>query len=677
MSEKNEKENKEKLKDENELEDEEEEKNLEKFKINYLSFPTSFPNTKLKSLCPMCTEIPNIYLSLDSENGHYVKCKSCRYCYCCSQPKAKSLEAYICIMSKIQQENIKCEIDKEKGIEKEGFFSCEKCQKWMCVECINEHIKTNKIHNYYIIQKYNKNDYHTHCVDHDLKEFDYYYTNSLMGYHVCESCEINDDYSSDYDFIRIPVELGFCYVTQLKEIIKNGVEYLDNYCKNIYDNLIKSINSDELLKKAKKIYDDFLIRNRRVLFYYQMAINAATPSIANYNLIENIGSLLNTKFEKIEIPLSKNFNKKEVDKILDFFEKNYIVGKETIKIKDIKEFTIKEISSFKNENIKEKNKKQNENEKKKNINYINIIILEDNLVCACTNDGFIHIFEIDKQSFKGKIILSEKVHENIVVGLDNFKNTKNKFVTCDEKEIKIWKIFKKNNIYNISCETTLKNLAKNEINFVLVLSNDEISYIKNENNFIKLDSFYKEKMDMKFQNCRFKGIYQIESNDEHNNLIILGQNNSILLYDIYERKNFEKIVRPIKCGCFCGKSFYYLGNDKLLIGDSDIYLVDIKQLKIEYVIKIGKAEISCFFKFKDFIFCSYGDTSNCSYWSNGIAQEKTTKFCALKKNNEKIESINIEDSFNNFGIIDSLWFDKDKLICCFYKDENIKIFQIK
>ena len=49
MSDKNEKvKNEEKLKDENELEDEEEEKNLEKFKINYLSFPTSFPNTKLK-----------------------------------------------------------------------------------------------------------------------------------------------------------------------------------------------------------------------------------------------------------------------------------------------------------------------------------------------------------------------------------------------------------------------------------------------------------------------------------------------------------------------------------------------------------------------------------------------------------------------------------------------------
>ena len=223
MSEKNEKvKNKEKIKDEKELEDEEEKKNLEKFKINYLSFPTSFPNTKLKSLCPMCPEIPNIYLSLDSENGHNVKCKSCGYCYCCSHPRSKSLEAYICIMSKIQQENIKCEIDKEKGIEKEGFFSCEKCQKWMCVECINEHIKTNKNHNYYIIQKYNKKDYHTHCAEHNLKEFDYYYTN------------------------------GFIYVSQLKEIIKNGVEYLDNYCKNIYDILIKSINSEELLKKAKK-----------------------------------------------------------------------------------------------------------------------------------------------------------------------------------------------------------------------------------------------------------------------------------------------------------------------------------------------------------------------------------------------------------------------------------------
>jgi len=36
-----------------------EKKNLEKFRINYLSFKTSLPNTKLKSLCPICSRFPD------------------------------------------------------------------------------------------------------------------------------------------------------------------------------------------------------------------------------------------------------------------------------------------------------------------------------------------------------------------------------------------------------------------------------------------------------------------------------------------------------------------------------------------------------------------------------------------------------------------------------------------
>lgn len=71
---------------------------------------------------------------------------------------------------------------------------------------------------------------------------------------------------------------------------------------------------------------------------------------------------------------------------------------------------------------------------------------------------------------------------------------------------------------------------------------------------------------------------------------------------------------------------------------------------MEYIFNIGNAEISCFLKFKDIILCCYGDTSYCSFWSSGISQEKTTKFCALKKNKEKYESILINDNFNEFGI---------------------------
>ena len=126
---------KEKIQEKEEIienEDEIQRKNYEKYRIDYLSFKTSQPNTSLKTLCPICLNIPNINLSRNSEKGHYVKCLGCRYCYCCSHPRSKTLEDYISIMVKIHQEQVNCDIHKEKGEEEEAFFSCEKCQKWMC-----------------------------------------------------------------------------------------------------------------------------------------------------------------------------------------------------------------------------------------------------------------------------------------------------------------------------------------------------------------------------------------------------------------------------------------------------------------------------------------------------------------------------------------------------------------
>ena len=683
---------KEKTKKENVEEEEDEEekrekKNLEKFRINFLSFKTSLPKTTLKSLCPLCIEIPDINLSSKDDKKLYVKCKKCRYCYCCSNPKSKTLDDYISIMAKIQQDNIKCDIHKIKGIDEEGYFSCEYCQKWMCEQCINEHIQKNNQHNYYVIRKVIKNkDMHTHCPRHNLKEYSYYVLEEFMlGFHICKDCKVGP-FNSETDVIRIPIEKGVCYINQLKEIIKKGVEYLDIYCQNIYNHLIKSIkNNPELLKIAKEIYDNFLIRNRRVLFYYQMAINAATPSIANYNLINNISALLLTKFEKINIPLTKIFNKDEIDKTLNFFEYNYIVGKEEKKMEDLNEFNIKEISTIKKKektsnkkNNIEKNKKDeddSDDSDKNKTKYIDIIVFNQGLVCACTEDGYVDIFNIDKPSFSGKYILSQKVHEKKVVALDIIKKEKNKFITCDENNIKIWKIDIINN--KLSCETTLKELSKSILQILFVLNNSNISIIDEENNFIILDSSYKKIFLIDFDYNIINGLYQIESNDENNNKLIIGGEKKIVLFNPFEKDINKIILNSINCGCFSGKSFYYMGNDKLILGKDDIYIVDIKELKLEYIINVGSAEITCFFKFNDIIICGYGDTTRCHSWTNGIACDKTTKFCGIKKNKEKYESILISNDFYEFGITNSIWIDKDKFITCFYEDNCLKIFQIK
>ena len=87
-------------------------KNFEKYRIDYLSFKTSQPNTSLKAVCPLCSKIPNINLSINSEKGHYVKCLQCRYCYCCSHPRSKTLEDYILIQAK------RYDLDNESDIEK-------------------------------------------------------------------------------------------------------------------------------------------------------------------------------------------------------------------------------------------------------------------------------------------------------------------------------------------------------------------------------------------------------------------------------------------------------------------------------------------------------------------------------------------------------------------------------
>ena len=148
-------------------------------------------------------------------------------------------------------------------------------------------------------------------------------------------------------------------------------------------------------------------------------------------------------------------------------------------------------------------------------------------------------------------------------------------------------------------------------------------------------------------------------------------------------KNLDDI-KNIKClgslriDSFSGKSIYYIGDNIVLVGGIDnIYMVDIEEVKLIQIIRISSAECTCFIKFKDMIICGYGDTSGCSFWSNGIAGSKDTKFIIIKKNGENYEYHYIEDEFYNYGITNALLIDNNKFISCFYNNDCIKIFQLK
>ena len=668
-----------------EKEEEEENKreklNLDPYRIDFLLFPSSRPNTKIKSLCPKCALVPNIGLSEKSEISHYVKCPNCRYCYCCSNPKSKTLDDYISIMVKCHSENLFCEVHKENNNKIPAFVSCELCQKWMCEDCINEHLNKEKNHQYYLIRTPYDENVHTNCPNHNFIEYKYYITEHIVyGYHICEKCNFNNSYDEDSDIIPINKEKGLCYIKQLKELIELGINYLDDYCKNLYNILIKSINKDQnLMKKAKEFYEKFLIRNRRALFFYQMAINTATPSCTNYILIENISCLLETKFDKIDLTnKGKNdlLNKEEINNILKFFEENYIVGINKKKKGDIKEFEIKEICKIeKNPNKIEKNEEESDYDKR----FVGMILLNENNICTCSKNGYINIFHLKKSSFNGEHLLSIKAHENEIITIDKIKDDSFKFVTLDNNLIKIWNynIDKNNKVTNFQCETILNKISESPMEFLYVLNESHcISYFTDDDHVIILNESYKKFFDVSFSSCNLKALYQIDSNDNNNMVFVVGGRNVIVFWDLVGKINCRG---SIKCECMSGNSIYYWKNNILLVGGIDILsIVNVSTFNYEQFIKVSRSEFSCFLNIKCGILCGIGDTENSSSFSSGIADRKSTKFFVVKNNDKgKIEYFLINDIFHERGITKALWIDEDKFICSFHYDDILKIYQIK
>ena len=77
------------------------------------------------------------------------------------------------ILKQSNLKNLKKGKKNEKNIKEPAFFSCELCQKWMCENCINEHIQKENDHQFYLIQKASEDNFQTNC----FKQTNFFITN--------------------------------------------------------------------------------------------------------------------------------------------------------------------------------------------------------------------------------------------------------------------------------------------------------------------------------------------------------------------------------------------------------------------------------------------------------------------------------------------------------------------
>ena len=270
---------------------------------------------------------------------------------------------------------------------------------------------------------------------------------------------------------------------------------------------------------------------------------------------------------------------------------NYIIGINYEQLENIKNLykihEFKELFSLKPEpdEKKEENQKDNENNK---INIIDILNLNNKIIIGAADDGIVYLFEIDNKNLKGKYILSHKAHESAIISIDKIKDTNNKFVTCDERKIKIWSITKSNNSYTIKCETTLNDYSKSNFVYLYVLNySNSISFINEENRVIILNTYLKPFFNVHFSTDSLTALYMIDSNDKNNSIFIIGGQANIILYKLLG--NIE-LLGSLNIDCFSNKSLFYMGNDILLVGGvNNIYIVNIKNIKLEQIIKMKSA----------------------------------------------------------------------------------------
>lgn len=300
------------------------------------------------------------------------------------------------------------------------------------------------------------------------------------------------------------------------------------------------------------------------------------------------------------------------------------------------------------------------------------MIIDDNTFSIFYKDGNIKFCNLnDKECYDPIFTSSEKFNE--INSIEKMKDGSKRLVTCDGKKIKIWDYFYKNkkielqNQLIIICgeEETIKTFPlNNSSNIASITENDVLKIYNNEG---------RKFFNLTFKNITIRDFYQIESNDENNNLLIIFSRDYMLFMKNYDIRTIKQML----IGTEKNESIFYNGKNKLFIGnDNELWIVDIKNQTFEKVFK-SFYSFKCFYPLKDRkVLCGLGDTSSCHMWSRGVPFTEITKFAIIEfcENDYKIKYF--DDKISNYGIINMVKINENKFLSAFTYGYDVKIFII-
>ena len=540
--------------------------------------------------------------------------------------------------------NSKCQINKNE------FFMCFNCQKYLCLECKKNHNISHFIKDYeekHFFCKYHFDSYLAFCSDCNIDicnkcEDEHknhkiiFYNNIIPDVNIIKSLEINDTKEKIFELKTIVTGM----INQLNQLNN----YLDTYFE-IYNNIICNFDKNRinysLLQNVDKIkkYNDNFIRN-------------LTEIVKDNNIKSQFTSIINlhTKIDfkkledKLKIPqnieseINNEYNKdkiKRYNQLIDKYE-NFDIKE----IKELKSFTTK--YDVKNllilDDLRILTHQEYQDSERNIISKLCVYSDKNGFLCDLNfdieetenifqmDDGNLILNGIQLQIIKIKKNNIEEVWKNehnktliIKKRLLNEKFFVEKRITKNEgKHDNIWS-FLANSKYNyglftyennklIFCKDLSSMYKKEEENNVCQINEDELVFYVTQDNYSKnVLLFYDIKSDKLIASLKvgdgMNGCEMFFINSE--NLIISGLN-SIILIDPKKREiknEFQYEIYP---------SEFFLINEKIFLYKASYHLIqyefdDSNNIKLK-----GKE------KFRSQLMSKYPGNKLIIYWNNKI-----------------------------------------------------------